>query len=157
MLHEILSFFIQYGVLGLFLSSFASSLFFFPAYASFLIPIYLTLKFNPYSLLLVLTAGSILGQIFNYYFGKFGSKHLIKHEKEIKKAESWLNKWGVLSIFVVNLVPFFPADFVSVLVGFLRMDLKTFIISTSVGKVIQFALLIFGIGFLVKFIPFGGF
>jgi membrane protein YqaA with SNARE-associated domain len=146
--------FVQYGLGGLFFSSFISSLFFIPAYASFLIPLYTTLKFNPYVILLVITTGSILGQAFNYYFGLFGSKHLIKYEKEIKKATTWLNRWGELSIFVVNFVPIFPADFVSVLVGFLRMDVRIFAISMSLGRLFQYALLIFGVHVLLKFLPF---
>jgi membrane protein YqaA with SNARE-associated domain len=149
--------FMQYGLLGLFVSSFISSLFFIPAYATFLIPLYIALKFNPYSILFFLTIGSVLGQIFNYYFGLFGSKYLVKYKSDIKNATKWLNKWGEISIFVINFIPMFPADFISVLVGFLRMDVRIFSISMFLGKLFQFALLIFGIQLLIRFLPLGFF
>jgi membrane protein YqaA with SNARE-associated domain len=153
-LQAILSLFMKYGLLGLFLSSFISSLFFIPAYVSFLIPLYIAIKINPYLLLIVITTGSILGQILNYYFGFFGSKHLIKYEKEIKNATKWLNKWGEISLFIINLVPILPADFVSVLVGFLRMDKKVFLISMGLGRLFQYALIIFGVEIIAKLVPF---
>lgn len=155
MFESIVGLFLKYGLFGMLFSSIISSLFFFPAFSSFLIPLYLALKFNPYLLLIVITGGAIIGQLFNYYFGVFSSEHLIKHEKDIRKAEQWLNKWGDLSVFIVNLIPFIPADFVSVLVGFLRMDSKPFIISMGLGKLFQYALLIFGIELLTRFLPFG--
>lgn len=154
-LQLILNLFIKYGLIGLLVSSFISSLFFIPGYASFLIPFYVALKFNPYLLLAVLTIGSIMGETCNYYFGLFGSKHLIKYEKEIKKATKWLNNWGEISLFVVNLVPVLPSDFISVFVGFLRMDIKIFVVSVGLGKLFQFALLIFGVQLLARFLPFG--
>ena len=157
MFEFIINLFLKYGLIGLFLSSIVSSLFFFPGFSSFLIPIYLTLRFNPYFLLIVMTAGAIIGQMFNYYFGLFGSGKLIKQEKEIRKAEKWLNKWGDLSVFIVNAIPFFPSDFISVLVGFLRMNIKIFIISMTLGRFFQYALFIFGLRLLVNFLPFGGF
>lgn len=146
---------IKYGAAGLFLSSFLSALFFIPGFANFLIPFYLAVKFNPYLILFFITTGTIVGESVNYYFGLFGSKHLIKQKKEIRKAEKWLNKWGELSIFIVSAIPFFPSDFVSVLVGFLRMDFKLFVVSIGLGKLFQFSLLIFGIGLLVRFLHFG--
>jgi len=144
--------FVQYGFLGLFLSSFVSSLFFFPAFTYIIISIFIALKFNPYLVLVAVTSGAILAQFVNYYFGFFGSKKLIKRENEIKKVRVWLDRWGDLSIFIINLVPILPADFVSVFVGFLRMDFKTFLISMSLGKFFQFTLVIFGFELLAKFL-----
>jgi membrane protein YqaA with SNARE-associated domain len=145
----IIAIFIKYGLTGLLASSFISSLVFIPGYASFLIPLYVRFHFNPWRILVVITIGSIGGEIVNYYLGYVGSKYVF--HKEIKKAEKWLNKWGEMSVFIVNLIPVFPADFVNVLVGFFRMDFKMYVIGMGLGKAIQYALLIFGIEIFFKY------
>lgn len=132
---------IKYGLIGLIISSFLSSLVFIPGYSSFLIPLFIKARFNPWFILFALSVGAVAGEILNYYLGFIGSKY-IYHQK-IKDAEKWLNKWGEYAVFIVNLIPFFPADFVNVLVGFLRMDVKRFVIGVTAGKVIQYIILIF--------------
>jgi len=141
-LETVIALFIKYGLVGLLFSSFISSLFFFPAYSTFLIPVYIKLHFNPWYILAVLTIGTVAGELVNYYIGYTGSKYI--YRKEIKKAEEWLNKWGEMSVFLINLIPVLPADFVNLFVGFLRMDFKMFVVGMSLAKLIQFALLIFG-------------
>jgi len=148
----IIAIFVKYGLFGLFFSSFVSSLFFVPAYASFLIPFYLGLHFNPWYILIVIWIGAIVGEVVNYYLGYVGSKYVF--HKEVKKAEKWLNKWGDMSIFIVNLIPIFPADIVNLLVGFFRMNFKIYLISMSLAKLVQYSLLIFGIEILFKFVSF---
>ena len=150
-IEAIIAIFLKYGLLGLLFSSFVSALVFIPGYSSFLIPIYVALHFNPWLILVVLTVGAVSGEIVNYYLGFFGSKYIM--HIEIKKAEKWLNKWGELSIFIVNLIPIFPADLVNTLVGFFRMDFKKFFLGMSAGKIIQYAFLIFAIEMLAKFFP----
>ncbi|MFH0711146.1 MAG: VTT domain-containing protein [Candidatus Aenigmatarchaeota archaeon] len=151
-LEAIIAIFIKYGLAGLLFSSFISSLVFIPGYASFLIPVYVKLNFNPWLILFVITAGAIVGETINYYLGYFGSKYVL--HKEIKKAERWLNKWGEMSVFIVNLIPIFPADFVNILVGFLRMDVKMYVIGMSLGKLIQYSVLIFGAEIFFRYVSF---
>jgi len=149
-LQAILAIFIKYGLTGLFLSSFLSSLVFIPAYSSFLIPLYVGLHFSPWQILIAISIGAVGGELVNYYLGFVGSKYVKKDD--VKKAEKWLTKWGEMSVFIVNLIPAFPADVVNALVGFFHMDLKTFVIGMSVAKVIQYALLIFGSEILFNFV-----
>jgi len=145
----IIAIFVKYGLFGLFMSSFASSLVFLPAYASFLIPLYVGLHFDPWQILVVLLVGAVLGEIVNYYLGYVGSKYVL--HQHIRKAEKWVNKWGLMSIFIVNAIPIFPADVVNTLVGFFRMDMKMYVIWMSLGKLLQYTLLIFGIEFFFKY------
>ena len=148
----LIAIFVKYGIAGLLFSSFASSLVFIPGYASFLIPFYIRMHFNPWQILFVITIGAVAGESVNYYLGYIGSKYVF--HKEIKKAEKWLNRWGEMSVFIVNLIPIFPADFVNVLVGFMRMDFKKYLIGMGLGKLIQYSLLIFGIEMLFKYASF---
>lgn len=157
-LSVILSIFMRYGVLGLFVSSFLSSLVFVPGYAYFLIPIFIKLHFNPWQILVVTSIGAIFGEIVNYYIGYFGSKYIV--HKEIKKAKKWLNKWGDMSVMIVNLLPIFPADVINVLVGFFKMDFKEFVVGMSIGKILQYVffilLSIYGIEAILKLLSIYG-
>jgi membrane protein YqaA with SNARE-associated domain len=145
--------FLQYGLIGLGLQSFLSSLIFFPGYAELLIPVYIGLKLSPYQILLVVSVGSILGGVVNYYLGFLGARVILKKKKEIKKAKVWLDKWGDLSVFVTSFLPGIPFDIVAVLVGFLKMDFKSFFISMSLGKIIKYVLIIFGIEVFSNILP----
>jgi len=140
----------KYGILGLTFSSFLSSLVFIPGYASFLIPLFVGLDANPWLMLAGISIGAIAGEVVNYYLGLIGSKYIL-HLK-LKKAKKWLCTWGDMSIFVVNMIPVFPADVVNILVGFLKMDFRAYMISMSLGKIIQYSLLIFGTELLFKFV-----
>jgi membrane protein YqaA with SNARE-associated domain len=146
----IIALFLRFGLVGLLASSFISALVFFPGYSSFLIPIFIKLEFNPWTILAVLSAGAIAGEFFNYYLGVVGSKYV--YHKKIKEAEKWLNKWGEYTVFIMNLIPFFPADFLNVLVGFLKMDRNKFLLGMSLGKILQYSLLIFSIRFVFSYL-----
>jgi membrane protein YqaA with SNARE-associated domain len=139
---------IEYGIAGLAFSSFLSSLVFIPGYASFLIPLFVGLHANPWQMLFAISIGAIAGEAVNYYLGIVGSKYIL--HLELKKAKKWLSRWGEMSVFIVNLIPLFPADVVNTLIGFLKMDFKTYMISMSLGKIIQYSLLIFGAELLFK-------
>jgi len=141
---KLVALFFSYGLLGLLFSSFLSALFFIPAFVELLIPVYVGLHFDPIGIFIFLTAGSVLGSAVNYYIGLWGSKYVtIKaaHEKSVKK---FLAKWGDFSVLVMSfLPPPFPFDVATLVLGFLKMNFRTFIISTLVGKSIKHALFIF--------------
>jgi membrane protein YqaA with SNARE-associated domain len=148
----IIALFFHFGLVGLLVSSFLSALVFVPGYSSFLIPIFIKLRFNPWIILAVLSAGAIAGEFVNYYLGVVGSKYV--YHKKIKDAEKWLNRWGEYAIFIVNLIPFFPADFLNVLVGFLKMDRNKFLLGMALGKILQYFFLIFSIRFVFSYLNF---
>jgi len=153
---KIVTLFFSHGLIGLFLSSFLSSLFFIPAFVELLIPVYVGLDFNPILIFVFLTAGAVLGSCINYYMGFWGSKYINIKAAHKKSVKDFLAKWGDFSVLVMSLLPPpFPFDIATVIFGFLKMNFRTFIISTIIGRSIKHALFIFisiyGIEALLKF------
>jgi len=157
---SILAIFMQYGLVGIFLSSFASSLIFFFGIVDALIPIYISIGFDPVSVFILVSIGSVLGGLINYLIGISSSKILVSQQKRaMKLAKGWLNRWGNFSIFITAFVPGFPFDFVAVFVGFIKMDFKLFFISMVLGKLIKYALIIgivtYGVEAFLTLFPYG--
>jgi len=136
MLQAIQSFFIKYGLFGLFFGSFVGSLIFFPAPLEIMTISVVAMGSDPIKVAIFMSLGSIIGGIFNYYLGFFGSKVMLK-ESDLRKVEKLINKWGDPVVFVTSLIPF-PFDVVAVAVGILRMRFKDFLIACSLGKIIKF-------------------
>jgi len=134
----------SYGIFGLFIASFLTSLIFFPGMVEFSLPILISLKFDPFLLFLSILLGSVLGGICNYYFGYAGYLFLIKKEgKEVRKVKKWLNKWGSFAIFAFSANPLpFPYDVLCVLAGIFKMDFKIFLIAMTLGKVMKYSFFI---------------
>ena len=153
---SIIALFQAYGLFGLFITSIISSLFFFPGLSPLLIPFY-SLQFPSWQIFIAITSGSIIGGFINYYIGFFGYEifyvRKIKKshdwQRRMKSAKNWSNKWGKFSVLIANAIPFFPADFLNLFVGFFRQDIKLFLLGMSIGKAIQFAILVFAAGILI--------
>jgi membrane protein YqaA with SNARE-associated domain len=152
---NLVTLFFSYGLIGLFLSSLFSALFFIPGFSDLLIPVYVGLKFNPFLIFIFVTAGGVLGGAFNYYVGFLGARYIKVKISHKKYVQNFLKKWGDFSVLIMSVLPPpFPFDLVTVVLGFLKMDFKTFIISTTIGKSIKHALFIlisiYGIEALLK-------
>lgn len=152
---KLLALFFSYGLIGLLLTSFLSALFFIPGFVDILIPVYVSLDMNPVLIFLVITAGSVLGSVVNYYFGVLGSRYIKIKATQKRSVQDFLTRWGNFSVLVMSfLPPPFPFDIATVVFGFLKMKFRMFIISTTVGKSIKYALFIliskYGIEALLK-------
>lgn len=135
-LQAVQSFLVRYGLLGLLFGSFLGSLIFFPAPLEIVTTSVVAMGYDPVQVAVVMTLGSVVGGVVNYYLGFAGSKVMLK-EKDIKKIERWINRWGDPMVFVTSLLPF-PFDIVAVAVGILRMRFRDFIVASTLGKVIKF-------------------
>ena len=152
---------LAYGLIGLLTGSYLMSVVFFPGLVEALIPIFIGLGFNPVLVFLLASAGSVAGGATNYDLGAVGHRIINRigiSEKKVKEAESWLARWGNYSILILSFLPGFPFDLVAVFVGFLRMDFRTFFIWMSLGKLLKFGIVTFGVeGFIRLSELFGGF
>jgi len=88
-------------------------------------------------------AGNVLGALFSYYlaisigrtlFFKIGKIFFIKAENIIK-IENFFLKYGAFSVFIGRLLPGFR-HFISIPAGIARMNIKIFIIFTTIGSII---------------------
>lgn len=148
---EILSeFFLQltrdYGYLGVFIGSFADSLF--P-----LVPSEVVLGvagaliyqgvLNPWLALIVSIIGNLLASIVVWYAGhrlgeglvlKYG-KYLQFDEKDLEKSKNIFNKWGYFSVFFCQFIPILRS-IISIPSGILKLDITKFLILTAMGATI---------------------
>jgi membrane protein YqaA with SNARE-associated domain len=139
-----LSFLTSYGPITLFLGSFATNFLLFPAFIELSSIVFLGLGFSPSSIFISLTLGSILGGIVGYYLGFFNSRLVLKYEKRVRGMEKLIEKWGNLSVLLTSSLPVpFPFALFAILVGFLKMDVKSFFISMAAGKCLRVGLSIF--------------
>lgn len=95
---------------------------------------------NPILVGIVSGLGSGFGELTGYLVGA-GSRSLME-EKKVKKRwrkieklfKALFNSYGFLVIVIAAFLPF-PFDFVGVLSGVGKYDIKKFILATSIGKV----------------------
>jgi len=124
-----------YGYAGAFLVSLVSS-------ATIILPapgilIILALGSTLPPVLVGLTAGigAGIGEMTAYMAG-FSGRGLVENRKLYDRLVGWLNKWGVLAIFIFALTPL-PFDPLGIVAGILRFPFWKFFIACWLGKTIQ--------------------
>ncbi len=149
----------EFGYLGIFIMMFLESTFFpFPSEVAMIPAGYLASK-GDMSLTLAIvigTLGSLAGALFNYYLAKkYGRKGVLRFgkyffftEEKLQKMERFFVEHGSFSTFVARLIPG-VRQFVSLPAGLSAMNLKKFMLHTTLGAgiwVIVLALLGYFIG-----------
>ncbi|MEM5879434.1 MAG: VTT domain-containing protein [Candidatus Aenigmatarchaeota archaeon] len=155
MIDIFLSFLREYGLIALFLGSFSSNFLLFPAFVELSCIVFLGLNFSPHSIFISLISGSILGGTVSYYFGLFGSKVILKYEERIRDMQKLIEKYGNFSVFLVSFLPVpFPFALFAMLVGFLKMNVKSFLLAMMAGKALRIGLAIFVLTWGVEILKF---
>jgi membrane protein YqaA with SNARE-associated domain len=148
------SFFIKYGLIGLFLNGMLSSII--PIPTELTISALLLAGESKLIIFIILTIGSIGGALIAYYIGFTGNKFLkILHKKPRKKHEvktgALLERYGWLIIFFSPWIPV-VGDIVPMIAGAKRYSLKNFIIVMITGKVFKAIAIIFFSSWVLPFI-----
>ena len=99
--------------------------------------------------------GSIMGALINYFGALYvGRKFLLKYgkyilvsEETLDKMEQFFKKHGAISTFSGRLIPGIR-QLISIPAGLSKMDLKIFILYTSLGALIWSAILVI-LGFMI--------
>ncbi len=144
-------FFVEYGLIGLFLNAVFASVVPFPIVVTS--TALLLDGQNPAMVFTVLSIGSVIGGVFTYYIGYDGGKvyKILKkthREEEQQKSEAWINKYGWSIIFALSWVPILT-EIVTVIAGVKKYNFKKFVISMSIARVASaFAMVYFGNMFL---------
>jgi len=107
-------------------------------------------QFNNELLLIFASSGNILGSCVNYILGiyiiKFKTKSWFPFkDNQIIKATNWFNKFGIYSLFFA----FLPivGDPLTLIAGMLRVSFIKFIILVSLGKILRYILIYYGVSF----------
>lgn len=101
-------------------------------------------------LLLSGTVGNVTGASIAYYIGKLGGlrfierygRYLLIDNKSVIRAQRFFDKYGSMSVFATRLLPIFRT-FISIPAGIAQMDIKTFLVYTSLGTLSWNSILIY--------------
>ena len=107
-------------------------------------------KFGFFALIIVSLLGSILGSLISYYLGKtFGRKAIIRfgryfflNEHDLEIAHKWFGKHGEKTIFFCRFIPA-VRHVISIPAGIAEMNLKKFLLYTSLGALGWNTILVF--------------
>ncbi len=128
-----------YGYLGIFLINIlGSSTIIFPA-PSILTALVGGSILNPFIVGVVSASGASIGELTGYFAG-LGGKVLIKKDARYKTIETWMQKKGSLTLFVLAAIPNPLFDIAGISAGVTNFPLKKFMLATFSGKCVKFIL-----------------
>ncbi len=132
----------ELGYLGTFLVSLAFN-------ASILLPMpifpvlfVLGSVFNPVLLALAAASGGALGEMSGYMAG-FSGRGIIRRNRMHLRAEGWMRRWGLLTIFFFTVVPLTPFDLAGLAAGALRFPIWKFLAVVFIGKFLLYSAVAF--------------
>lgn len=143
----------EYGLLGLFLATFASSTIL-PLPSEAVVATFIALKYNPYLILIVASVGNVLGSVTTYALGYFGlTKVLEKFSKidegKVRYFRQKSHKHGALLSFL-SFLPFF-GDIFTLALGLAKYNIYRCIFFITLGKTLRYALIIFFADSVMKY------
>ena len=133
----LLDIFVYYGMIGLFIVSFLSSIIPIPTEA--VVFGLLGAGGNSELIFIILTSGSILGALLGYFIGKNGLTKLIQSRKNEEKQEQtnrYFLKYGAFLLLVSPWIPF-VCNLAPVVAGIQNYDSKRFLIIISIANIIK--------------------
>jgi len=124
----------SYGYLGAFLLSLVANATILLPFPGFLMLFALGAAFNPVFIGLTAGIGGAIGEMTAYLLGYTG-RAVVENTRFYNQAVRWLDRWGVLTVFVFALTPL-PFDVLGVAAGLLRFPFWKFFIACWLGKTV---------------------
>ena len=148
------SFFVKYGLVGLFLNGMLSSII--PIPTELTISALLLSGKDKFIVFVTLAISSIVGGFMAYYIGFSGNKFvkiLYKkpHKRHEDKTGALLERYGWLVIFFSPWIPI-VGDIIPMIAGAKRYNLKNFTIVMISGKVVKATAIVFFSSWILPFI-----
>ena len=142
---------INYGYIGILISAFlAASIL--PFSSEVVMVGLLAAGLDPFGLIVYGTIGNVGGSMLNYGIGRLGKlewieKYLHVKKKDLDKAERFMAGRGALTGFF----SFLPVvgDAITIVLGLLRANIPVTIISITVGKLLRYAALVYGVSLFI--------
>lgn len=96
------------------------------------------LALDPLRVAIAATLGATIGEMTSYLAGYMGGKLFLHgYHKRYIQAQGWMDRHGVLAIFLFALIPVLVYDLVGIIAGSTRYPLKKFIVATAGGRFIR--------------------
>ncbi|TAL48305.1 hypothetical protein EPN87_00820 [archaeon] len=135
---------ISFSYLGLFLAGLiSSSTIILPLPLYGLVFFAVGLGLNPWLASLAAGAGSALGELTGYFLGRGGHAVIQKKYRRSKfmaGSMKFFRRFGFVTIIATAFLPF-PFDFIGILSGISRYDMKKFLLATFIGKTAKILLI----------------
>ncbi|MBQ5980638.1 MAG: DedA family protein [Prevotella sp.] len=137
---------IQYGYWGMLISAFTAGSFF-PFSSEAVMIGLMAAGLDPFTLAVYGTIGNVLGSLLNYGIGRMGKMEWIERylhvkKKDLDRAERFMAGRGAWMGFFA-FVPVIGSA-ITIALGLMRANLLITTISITLGKIVRYALLIFG-------------
>jgi membrane protein YqaA with SNARE-associated domain len=141
-----LSFWIEWGWLGMFLSSFLAGTVI-PLNSEIVLLALIAIGASPFGIILVATLGNWMGGVTTYFLGLWGSSENLKRyfnvsPEKIKQQQAVIRKWGS-TMALLSWVPII-GNILTAALGFYRVSYKKVLVLMLIGKAVRYILLFFG-------------
>ena len=142
----ILNFLVDWGYWGMLAAAFLAGSFF-PFSSEAVLQALHAAGLDPVWLVVYGTIGNILGSVFNYCVGRMGNlvwieRYLHVSRESIEKAEKFMAGRGAWMGFFAFLPLLGSA--ITIALGLMRANVAISLISISIGKLLRYAVLVFG-------------
>ena len=146
----IISFLMSWGYWGMLVSAFLAGSFF-PFSSEVVMSGLQAAGLEPIQLVLYGSIGNVLGSMFNYGVGRMGKlewieKYLHVKKKSLDKAERFMAGRGAWMGFFAFLPLLGSA--ITIVLGLTRANIVISVISITIGKVLRYVLLVYGLSFI---------
>lgn len=147
----IISFLIDWGYWGMLAAAFLAGSFF-PFSSEAVMAGLQAAGLAPLPLVIYGSIGNVLGSMFNYGVGRMGKmewieKYLHVKKKSLDKAERFMAGRGAWMGFFAFLPLLGSA--ITIVLGLTRANIPISILSITIGKVLRYVLLVYGLSFIV--------
>lgn len=145
------TFLLDYGYWGMLVAAFLAGSFF-PFSSEAVMLGLMAAGLEPTPLVIYGTIGNVAGSMFNYWVGHLGRLDWVEHYLHVKReslqrAERFMKGHGAWIGFFAFL-PFIGSA-ITIMLGFMRANLVVSFISITLGKLLRYMLLMYGVSFLV--------
>ena len=146
----IISFLINWGYWGMLVSAFLAGSFF-PFSSEVVMSGLQAAGLDPVQLVVYGSIGNVLGSMFNYGLGRLGKmewieKYLHVKQESLDKAERFMAGRGAWMGFFA-FIPILGSA-ITIVLGLTRANIAISILSITIGKVVRYILLVYGLSFI---------
>lgn len=151
MIDWLISFLVDWGYWGMLMAAFLAGSFF-PFSSEAVMAGLQAAGLAPLPLVVYGSIGNVLGSMFNYGVGRMGKMEWIEHylhvkKKSLDKAERFMAGHGAWMGFFAFLPLLGSA--ITIVLGLTRANIPVSLLSITIGKVLRYVLLVYGLSFIV--------
>ena len=130
------------GYAGLFAACFLTNATVFLPASGIAFTISASTALNPLYCTIVGGIGTACGELISFYCGRAGKK-AVEGTDIFLKIQKYIEKYGVLTVWLFAFLPLPLFDFVGVTAGASKMSLPKYIISCAIGKIMKMMVYVF--------------